>query len=187
MSTRPTGRRTRAALALTALLGGAALAGLPATTAAAADGALAVQYRTGSGGATADQSEPWFKVRNTGSTTVQLSQVKIRYYFKADSASATYRFACSWAVKGCANVTGSFGTLANPTATADRYLEIGFTSGSLAPGASTGEIQLRLAKTDWSSFGQADDHSYRVSASLTDFDHVTAYTGGALAWGVEPR
>ena len=108
MSTRPVGRRTRAALALTALLGSAALAGLPATTAAAADGALTVQYRTGSGGATADQSEPWFKVRNAGSTTVQLSQVRIRYYFKADSPDASYRedVRCT---KDCAAVGRSAG------------------------------------------------------------------------------
>ena len=106
----PTGRR-RLALALSSLLGGSALIALPTTAGAADGGGVAVQYRTSASGATADQSEPWLKVRNTGSTSVQLSQVKIRYYFKADSASTSYRFACSWAVKGCANITGTFGTL----------------------------------------------------------------------------
>ncbi len=127
MRTRPSGRRARAALALTALLGGAALTGLPAPAANAADGPLTVQYRTSAGGATADQSEPWLKIRNTGSAPVQLNQVKIRYYFKADTPGTAYRFACSWAVVGCSAVTGTFGTLPTPTATADRYLEIGFT------------------------------------------------------------
>lgn len=119
MRTRPTGRRARAALALTALLGGAALTGLPAPTASAADGPLTVQYRTSAAGTTADQSEPWFKVRNTGTGPVQLSQVRIRYYFKADAPGTAYRFACSWAVVGCSAVTGTFGTLPRPTATAD--------------------------------------------------------------------
>ena len=45
---------------------------------------------------------------------------------------------------------------------------------------------MRTAKSDWSTFNQADDHSYRTSNSLTDFDRVTAYSGGTLAWGVEP-
>ena len=66
----------------------------------------------------------------TSSSTAARKVVKVRYYFKADSAGAAYRFACSWAVKGCANVTGTFGTLASSTATADRYLEIGFTAGA---------------------------------------------------------
>src|SRR5690606_2454905 len=71
MSTRPpASRRARAALAVTALLAGTALTALPAGTASAADGDLAVQYRTSATGAVADQSEPWLKVRNTGSTTV---------------------------------------------------------------------------------------------------------------------
>ncbi|MFD8524858.1 cellulose binding domain-containing protein [Streptomyces capillispiralis] len=190
MSTRPTGRRTRAALALTALLGSAALAGLPAGTAAAADGSLSVQYRTGSGGATADQSEPWLKVRNTGAATVQLSQVKIRYYFKADSPDATYAFACSWAVRGCSAITGTFGTLARPTATADRYLEIGFTSaaGSLAPGADTGDMQLRFHRTNWQTLRQSDDYSFNgTQTSYADWNKVTARLADATVWGTAPE
>ncbi|MFI2428870.1 cellulose binding domain-containing protein [Streptomyces sp. NPDC018955] len=189
MSTRPRCRRTRAALALTALLGGAALAGLPAT-AAAADGAVTVQYRTSAGGATADQSEPWLKVRNTGSTTVQLSQVKVRYYFKADASNATYRFACSWAVRGCSAVTGTFGTLAHPTATADRYLEIGFTpsAGSLAPGADTGDMQLRFYQANWQTLRQSDDYSFdSARTSYADWNKVTAQLAGATVWGTAPE
>ncbi len=190
MSTPPTGRRTRAALALAALLGSAALAGLPAAPAAAAEGAVTVQYRTGSGGATADQSEPWFKVRNTGSSPVQLSQVRIRYYFKADAPGVSYRFACSWAVRGCSSVTGTFGTLAHPTATADRYLEIGFTptAGSLAPGADTGDMQLRFHRSDWQTLRQSDDYSFGGDrTSYTDWHKVTAQLAGATVWGTAPE
>ncbi|MEV8034360.1 cellulose binding domain-containing protein [Streptomyces sp. NPDC002742] len=185
----PTGRR-RVALALSALLGGTALVAVPMSAPAAAAGGLAVQYRTSASGATADQSEPWFKVRNTGSAAVQLSQVKIRYYFKADSASTTYRFACSWAVKGCANVTGTFGTLTHPTATADRYLEIGFTSaaGTLAPGTDTGDMQLRFYQSSWQSVNQADDYSFNgAQTSYADWNKVTAQLAGATVWGTAPE
>jgi hypothetical protein len=178
------------ALALSALLGGTALVAVPMSAPAAAAGGLAVQYRTSASGATADQSEPWFKVRNTGSAAVQLSQVKIRYYFKADSASTTYRFACSWAVKGCANVTGTFGTLTHPTATADRYLEIGFTSaaGTLAPGTDTGDMQLRFYQSSWQSVNQADDYSFNgAQTSYADWNKVTAQLAGATVWGTAPE
>lgn len=180
--------RTAAATATAVALGVAGLAALPATASAATTG-LNVQYRTSATGATADQSEPWIKVRNTGDSSVQLSGVKVRYYFKADSASATYRFACSWAVKGCANVTGTFGTLTTPTATADRYLEIGFTSGagSLAPGADTGDMQLRFYQSSWQTLNQSDDYSFGASqTSYGDWSKITAQLAGNTLWGTAP-
>lgn len=181
--------RAAAAAAVTLALGCTALAALPGTAGAAAAGGLAVQYRTSASGATADQSEPWLKVRNTGSASVPLSDVKVRYYFKGDSASASYRFACSWAVKGCANITGIFKPLANPTATADRYLEIGFTAGagSLAPGADTGDMQLRFHRADWQRLGQSDDYSFGAErGTYADWPKVTAQLGSVAAWGEAP-
>ncbi|MFF5105839.1 cellulose binding domain-containing protein [Streptomyces sp. NPDC000134] len=190
--TRPAGRRRgrlRAAAAAAAVtaLGATALAALPGTASAA--GGLTVQYRTSATGATADQSEPWFKVRNTGATALPLVEVKLRYYFKADSAGAAYRFGCSWAVKGCANITGTFGTLAHPTATADRYLEIGFTAGAgtLAPGADTGDLQLRFYQSTWQSLRQSDDYSFNAAqTAYGDWANVTATRAGTLVWGNAP-
>lgn len=183
----PTRRTTAAlAIALTAALGSAALTALPA---GAAGESVKVQYRTSAGGATADQVEPWFKVVNNGTTTVALNQVKLRYYFKADGPATQYRFACSWAVKGCANITGTFGTLATPTATADRYLEITFTggAGSLAPGTDTGDMQLRFHRADWQTLNQSDDYSFDAArTAYGDFTKVTAQVGGSTVWGTAP-
>ncbi|MBT2468265.1 hydrolase [Streptomyces sp. ISL-66] len=184
-----TGKRRTAvalAIALTAGLGSAALTALPAT--AAAD-SVKVQYRTSATGATADQAEPWFKVVNNGSAAVSLGQVKLRYYFKADGPDTQYRYACSWAVKGCANITGTFGALANPTATADRYLEIAFTAGAgtLAPGADTGDMQLRFYRADWQTLRQSDDYSFDGSrTAYGDWDKVTARLGSTTVWGTAP-
>ncbi|MFC9330397.1 cellulose binding domain-containing protein [Kitasatospora sp. NPDC057015] len=180
--------RLGSAVALAAAAGLAA-AVLTVAPASAATDAVSVQYRTSASGATADQSEPWLQVTNTGSTTVPLSTVTLRYYFKSDGPNVTYRFACSWAVKGCANITGTFGTLANPTATADRYLEIGFTSGagSLAPGQSTGDIQLRFYRADWQTLTQSDDYSFSATqTSYADAAKVTAQENGTLIWGTAP-
>ncbi|OIJ62581.1 cellulose binding domain-containing protein [Streptomyces mangrovisoli] len=184
------GRRRIALASATAMTAAAASLAALSGTAGAASSPVTVQYRTSATGATADQSEPWFKVENTGSTTLQLSNVTVRYYFKADSAGMTYRFACSWAVKGCANVTGTFGTLAHPTATADRYLDIGFTAGagSLAPGADTGDLQLRFYRADWQTLTQSDDYSFGAAqTAYADWPKVTARLSGSTVWGTAPE
>ncbi|MEU3567383.1 cellulose binding domain-containing protein, partial [Kitasatospora sp. NPDC036755] len=158
-----------------------------ALPAAAAGESLAVQYRNGGGGTA--QASPWLKVVNTGSAPVALDQVRLRYYFRADAPSAAYRFACDWAVRGCANVTGTFGTVAEPGAAADRYLEIGFTAGagSLAPGADSGDLRLRFHRSDWQSMEQGDDYSFGAAqTAYAPWGKVTAGVAGVPVWGTAP-
>lgn len=155
------------------------------TTSGGVAGAVAVQQR-GGGAASANQIGATIAVVNRGTTAVDRSTVTARYWFTGDTANANYQVFCDWAVVGCANVRATVVKLPAGRPGADAYLQVSFAAGTLAAGASTGDIQLRVAKSDWSSFNQADDHSYRVSSALTDFDRVTAYTGGTLAWGVEP-
>ncbi|MFD6422032.1 hypothetical protein ACFWEP_08630, partial [Streptomyces sp. NPDC060198] len=68
------------------------------------------------------------------------------------------------------------------------YLEVGFTggAGTLAAGASTGELQLRLNKSDWSNFSESDDYSRGTNTAYADSAKVGAYVAGALAWGTAP-
>ncbi|KQX56954.1 MULTISPECIES: cellulose binding domain-containing protein [unclassified Streptomyces] len=183
-SRRKTGMRTALAAA-TAVIGLGATS-LTASPAAAAEESVAVLYRQG--GAGSDQAAPWFTVANTGTTNIPLSQVKLRYYFKADPG-ASYSYACDWAVRGCTHLTGTFGRPANPTATADRYLEVGFTAGagSLAPGADTGDVQLRFHRSDWQPLDQSDDYSFGpAQTTYGNWTQVTATIGGVQVWGTAP-
>lgn len=176
--------RTLLAAALATGLGCTALTALPAN---AAGESVKIQYRQSSTGA--DQAEPWFKVVNNGSTPIALSKVKFRYYFKTDGGSA-YTFACSWAVKGCANISGTFGTPSKTTANADRYLEVGFgaNAGTLAPGADTGDIQLRFYRANWGALNQSDDYSFSAArTSYADWDKVTATVDQTRVWGTAPE
>ncbi|MFI7614176.1 cellulose binding domain-containing protein [Nonomuraea terrae] len=161
-------------LSLTLLL--AAVGALAVVAPASADQAVRLQYRTSAPGATTAQAEPWLRLFNDGTTTIPLNQVKIRYYL---TGTETYRFACSWAVVSCSTVTGTFVRQEG----SGQYLEVGFTSGSLAPGRNTSDLQLRFYRADWQTFTQSDDYSYGPQTAYSDWEKITVYVGGELAWG----
>lgn len=140
---------------------------------------LVLQYRAGDSNATDNQIKPFFNIKNLGSTAVDLSDLKIRYYFSKEGTAALDS-AIDWAVVGGANIVRTFG---------DGYVELSFTSGagSIPAGGQSGDIQLRIYKTDWSNFDESNDYSYDpTKTSYQDWDKVTLYQGGSLVWGIEP-
>ncbi|MEK4851479.1 glycosyl hydrolase [Paenibacillus sp. FSL H7-0756] len=150
-------------------------------------GDLTIQAYNGSTGASTNGIAPKFKVINTGNAPVQLSDVKLRYYYTIDGEQQQ-SFWTDWASIGNANVTGTFVKLDTPAAGADYALVIGFTSaaGTLNPGQSA-EIQTRFSKQDWSGYNQANDYSFNaVSTQFADHEQVTGYVNGQLVWGIEP-
>ncbi|WP_405114318.1 glycosyl hydrolase [Paenibacillus sp. FSL K6-1217] len=150
-------------------------------------GELTIQAYNGSTGASTNGIAPKFKVVNTGNSPVQLSDVKLRYYYTIDGEQQQ-SFWTDWASIGGANVTGTFVKLDTPVAGADYALEIGFTSaaGTLNPGQSA-EIQTRFSKQDWSNYNQANDYSFNAaSTQFADHEQVTGYVNGQLVWGIEP-
>jgi hypothetical protein len=123
---------------------------------------------------------------NTGTQPVDLADVTVRYWFSGESGATTYSTNCDWAAIGCGGVTHRVVPSAGAGQGADHYLEVGFGSGSLAAGASTGEIQLRLNKTDWSNFDEADDYSRSTDTAYADASKVAVYVDGTLGWGTAP-
>lgn len=147
------------------------------------DGSLKVQYRTSDTNATDNTIRMSLQLVNTGSSAQSLSGVEIRYWF-ADSGPS-YTTWCDWAQLGCANLTHSVAANGS-VAGADRYLKVNLSGGSLAASASTGEIQLRVHKSDWSSFAEADDYSHGTNAAFADAPTIGVYVNGTLAWGTQP-
>jgi hypothetical protein len=125
---------------------------------------------------------------NTGTTTLQYSDLKIRYWFTPDSTSPVV-FRCDWAPMGCANLTGTIVKLPTALPGAEYYLEVGFTAaaGSMAPGVQSGTIQISFHKSDWSVFNENDDYSYDPTKSvLTSWNKIVVYYAGAKVFGIEP-
>jgi hypothetical protein len=149
---------------------------------------LKVQYKAGDTITGDNQFKPYFNIVNTGSTAVALSSLKIRYYLTKESGGDLV-FNCDWAQLGCANIAGTFVAISPAKTNADTYLEIGFTTaaGSIAAGGSSGEIQTRNNKSDWTNFNESNDYSFDATkTSFADWSRVALYQNGTLVWGVAP-
>lgn len=110
-------------------------------TPVAAAGDLSLLYANAATAASSNVPSPQFEIANSGTTPVALSDLTIRYWYTEDGTQAQ-QFYCNYALVGCSNVTGSFVTLTTPTASADTYVQLGFTSGagSIATNGNTGAI-----------------------------------------------
>ncbi|GGH49641.1 hypothetical protein GCM10008014_14220 [Paenibacillus silvae] len=151
------------------------------------DPQLTIQAYNGNTSASTNGIAPKFKLINSGDTDIQLSDVKVRYYYTIDGEEAQTLWT-DWSSIGSANVTSTFVKMTPPAAGADFYVELGFTSsaGVLKPGGSA-EIQARFSKNNWSNYNQADDYSFMASGSqYTDHNKVTGYVNDQLVWGIEP-
>jgi hypothetical protein len=158
------------------------------SSAHAATAPVTVLYKT-STSTVSDEVDPWFELVNNTSSAIPYSSLKIDYYF-SDPSNETYDFACAWAVVSCADLTGTVAPLATASTKADHYLQISFSAaaGSLAPGANSGDMELRMWRADWADINQANDYSYvGTDTSYTASNQVTAFQNGNLVWGVEPN
>nr|WP_231885142.1 glycoside hydrolase family 6 protein [Paenibacillus elgii] len=151
-----------------------------------ASGELIVQYRAADTDANNDQIKPHFNIKNNGTTSVPLSDIKLRYYFTKDSISEM-RAWIDWAQVGGANIQQTFVSASGINT--DTYIELSFSpeAGSIPAGGQSGEIQLRMAKADWSNFNESNDYSFDgTKTSFADWDKVTLFRKGTLVWGIQP-
>jgi cellulose 1,4-beta-cellobiosidase len=158
---------------------------------AAASGAgLKVQDRSHDNDNPDNQLYAHFQIFNTGTTAVPLSSLTMRYWFTNEAPTDSLVFECDYALVTCGNITTNFVALPSPVTMADTYLQVGFTAaaGSIAPGQSSGEIQVRIHHVNWSNFITTDSYSFISDPSFVykDTQTVTLYLNGVLVWGTEP-
>ncbi|OQP46263.1 hypothetical protein A4H97_31375 [Niastella yeongjuensis] len=127
-------------------------------------------------------------INNEGNVPVAYGDLSVRYWFTADGNSALNSWV-DYAKIGNSNVLTSFNTVSPVKNGADKYFEIKIkpTMGNLYPAGNTGNIQYRIAKSDWSNFDFSNDYSYKAPANqLAVNDHMTVYYKGQLIFGTEP-
>ncbi|MGN7761944.1 HYR domain-containing protein [Paenibacillus sp. 22594] len=135
---------------------------------------------------------PRISFENTSSSTIQLSNIKLRYYYTIDGEKpqgfyADYSRVSSSSSSIQSYIIGSFQKTTSKTGS-DYYLEISFSSGagSLKPGEKV-EIQCRFWKSNFSNYTQTNDYSFNAPATdYTDTNKITVYSSGNLIAGMEP-
>jgi len=150
-------------------------------------GNIKLQMFNGNSSATTNGIAPRIKLINTGTTAINLSDVKLRYYYTINGEK-DQAFWCDYSTIGSSNVNGAFVKMSSPKTNADYYLEFSFKSGAgtLNAGQSI-EVQGRFSKVDWSNYSQTDDYSFGdSSSSYADWNKTTVYISNVLVWGVEP-
>lgn len=125
-------------------------------------------------------------IKNTGTSTVNLSDLKVRYWFTNDGSEKD-SFVCEYAPFGEDKVQGKFYSISNPVSNADTYCEISFAenAGKIAPGGSSGDIPFRIETS--SSYDKTNDYSFIADLKeLTENKNITAYVNNKLIFGTEP-
>ncbi len=148
-------------------------------------GSVRVEYRNTDSSATDNQIRPQLRIANPGTSALALTGVAARYYFTRDG-SQSITVTCDWAQVGCANVSTRVVALTTAVTGADAYLEVTFTGGTVAAGQNSGDIQLRLNKSDWSNFNEANDYSRGTNTAYAAATQIPGYVGGTLSWGTPP-
>jgi hypothetical protein len=145
---------------------------------------LKVHVKTDTSASTG-QPSPGIEIYNTSTETLNLKDIKARYYFTIDGEKPlSIGF---WTTTVKENVITQFVKMPIPSANADHYLEISFkdNAGTLKPGAKVG-VYTWFNKNDWSSFNQTNDYSFIGSTSYVANEKATGYRAGVLDWGKEP-
>jgi hypothetical protein len=150
---------------------------------------LVVEYATTTAAASSNEIRPHLDIVNNGTSAQDLASLTMRYWYTADG-SASQAYACDYTALagGCGALGVQFAALPQAKATADHYMEVSFTNGSIAPGSHAGEMQLRFHDTGYAvTFTQTNDWSFDGSKSAyAPWSNVTLYRSGTLVWGAEP-
>ncbi len=111
------------------------------------------------------------QVVNDSGDTINLQDLELQYAIQSGLLDArTQRVEVDYAAVGNSNVKADIGA---PDANGTSMLRLSFASqaGAIKPYASTGDIILRVHKSDWSNYGQQGDLN------------VSLYQAGRLVWG----
>jgi hypothetical protein len=138
--------------------------------------------------------QPWFRITNNGTMPLDLSHIKIRYWYTREASVAQHSVCDHAGVNSgisYTTITSEVSITCLPMATtqtnANYYVEIAFTNQRYLPAGAYVELQNRIYNSNWSNYTQSNDYSFNASlSSFGENTQVTAYSDEVLFFGVEP-
>src|SRR5690606_8523970 len=125
----------------------------------------------------------YVEIRNDGNIPLEYNDLEVRYWFTAEG-NPDLDYWIDHAEIGNGSIQGTFVTPDTTFAGGDSFFKLTFNSsaGQLYPLSGSGEIQYRIAKTDWSAFDETDDHSFLPAGPYSENMHITIYHRGELVY-----
>jgi hypothetical protein len=157
---------------------------------------FSILYAVMNAGATSAYIESEIHTKNGGTTSVDVSTLKVRYYF-TDEVHKTPQITLNWShvttsgANASLNVGATTAALVPAKTGADTYVEFSFSSSShsmLAPGESA-DFSWRMNGPNQATdiYTQTNDYSFDASkSSPTTWDHIAIYQGTTVLWGTLP-
>lgn len=129
----------------------------------------------------------WVKLHNDGNVPLAYGDITLRYWFSTgDSLPVNYWI--DYAQLGSSHISGTIQRVLPEREGADHYLELAVNpvKDALYPYSTTGNIQLRIVRSNWGNIQPANDYSWLPQTAFAPNNRVTVYYKGALIWGTEP-
>ena len=159
------------------------------TLSAAVPSSLKVFYSNNGASANSNQLYINIKLRNTGTTDIDLSKLTID--ITSHRTHKELKHFTDYVSMG--SITAAFYDLSPAAAKADKYVEIKPSSGTIStagaqwPKQSEVTIQIRVARSDWSNFDQSNDHSYtHATSQYIENPYIAVFESGTLIAGSVP-
>jgi autotransporter-associated beta strand protein len=148
---------------------------------------LSVSYQNQNQSASGNTISTYLSINNTGNQPLAYGDVTVRYWF-TEEGTQNLNYWIDYAKKGSNNISGKFVALSPVRNAADHYFEVAVNGsvGTLYPLSNSGNIQYRIAKSDWSNFNEANDYSYASKDVMKENSKITVYYKGLLIYGQEP-
>jgi len=128
-------------------------------------------------------------IENVGSVPVELSDLKVRYWY-SESPESRQVVNCDYCSLGAANIAVQVERVEPARQKANCVAIVTFrgTSERALGNGETFEVQLRLHNSMFTVMASQDHYSSDRSKNdkFYEWDKVTAYVKDALLWGVEP-
>jgi len=174
--------------------GGSTSGGSTGSGGSVSNGGFVVQYTCLKTAAMSAYVEAEINAKNTGSSTIPVAELKLRYYF-TDEPRVTNQMTNNFSHISTAgsnqtlNVTSVVAGLVPTVTGADTYIEFSFTSDhSLAPGEAM-DFAWQMDGPDQSKdiYNQSNDYSFDASKTApANWDHLVLFHNGTVVWGALP-